>query len=404
MKDIYTNMAGQNILTKSTPKFDLKLDFSEYYDYTLSNEGDYDLELLSNHVITYDNTLFDSNCSGSLVTPTTFVINTGNTYGDCDFNIRKRTEKGWTAGFVFNKQGHNWSDANTFYYWGISDETDPLNYIDNNLSFQFTNDGCVKWVSNRYSGSCDPSSGYTSSYYISSGQTEQLCTNGTSADFYLTISFERNYFLHNCQIENEGGSNDMIQGPHLVPITYDPVFLPSGDTTGFLSGSVIGHADLIATGYTMTTGSLNWLTGDTQYTYVEELNKKWSASQEKRLGTLKIYLNGERIYKLDDWEEIIPSQRSSVNQMVQIWGGGTTGSNNLHINDTLFELKSIEYYEQPLSFPQINQHYKSVIKPNNNITECYDPCTTNVSIYSNNAIIQDNNSFILVDNGSILTF
>jgi len=319
--------------------------------------------------------------------------------------IRRRTEKGWTANFVFNRENIDWISGSTFYYWGIADETDALNYIDNNLSFQFTPDARIKWVSYRYSGSCDPSSGYTSDYYISSGQTEQLCENGTSGDFYISITFERNYILANCQIDNDGGWNDMIQGPHLIPITYDPIYLPSGDTTNFLSGSVIGHANLIATGYTMTTGSLNWLTGDTQYTYVEELNKKWSASKEKRLGTLKIYLNGKRIYKLDNWEEVIPSQRSSSNQMVQIWGGGTTGSNDLHLNETQFDLKHIEYVEEPWSFPQINQRYKSLIKQTYNVTECHEPCQNNVTgIIINRGIIQQNNSFIVTNNGFILMF
>ena len=125
--------------------------------------------------------------------------------------IRKRTELGWTADFVFNRNNLNWQYGSVFYYWGISGETIDSNYADNNLSFQFTNDGRICWKAIHYfpvSGL----SGYTNGYNIVSGQTTQLCENGVSDDFNITITFKRYKSLSDCKIENVGGLNDMVSG------------------------------------------------------------------------------------------------------------------------------------------------------------------------------------------------
>ena len=38
-----------------------------------------------------------------------------------------------TLDFVFNRDGFDWSGGTTFYYWGISGETEQKNYVDNNF-------------------------------------------------------------------------------------------------------------------------------------------------------------------------------------------------------------------------------------------------------------------------------
>ena len=319
-------------------------------------------------------------------------------------SLARRTEKGWTANFVFNKEELPWSSGSVFYYWGIENEDIDTNYLDNNLSFQFTNDGRIKWTSVHYSGNCDSIEGYTSSDYIATGSTDILCDNGTSNDFNITITFERNYELTNCDIENKGGWNDLIIGPHAVPYT-DELWNPTtGDTGSFFSGSYQQHSTQIATGYTMTTGSLDWITGATEYTYVEELNKKWWNEREYRLGTLKIYLNGERIYKLKDWEEIVPSQRSSENTLIQSWGGGTSGSLDLHIGDTQFNLKQINYFDVPLDFVQVRDYYSGSIKSTYDITECNTPCENPISVFSNTGILTESQEYFFTEDGNLITY
>ena len=360
MKDIYINMANQNILRFYGSKLDLKVDYSELYDFELSKvQMDYNEEVLDfDTEITYTGLTIDSSCLTGLTSPWEVEVNTRYTGGTCNFKVRRRTEKGWTLDLVFGSL----VTGTTFYYLGIKDDLVNGNYADNNLTFSFTNNKKIKWESYHYSGSCNPDSGYTESYYTLTGNTPELCANGIYDDFNITITFDRYTYLYDCEIENEGGFNDLILGPHAVSYT-DELWAPTtGDTGSFFSGSFIGHSTQITTGYTMTTGSLNWITGDTKYSYVEELNKKWAGEKQKRLGTLKIYHNGKRIYKLENFEEIIPSLRSSENEIVQIFG-----SNSLN-----GVLKQVKYFEEPLDFVHVNHHYLTSIKPNYSIYGCND--------------------------------
>ena len=386
-------MNTQNILRFYGSKLDFKLDSSEFYDFELAKD-DYGNTI--SDVITNYEPLLESTFTNNIDVPYQLEISQNNL-------IERRTEKGWTTNFVFNRETLPWSSGSVFYYWGIENEDIDTNYLDNNLSFQFTDDGEVRWVAYHYSGDCNNISGYTTSSYITTGKTDTLCVNGTLNDFNLTITFERNYQLTGCDIENKGGFNDLIQGPHAIPYT-DQVWEPTGDTVGFLSGAFIGHADQIVTGYTMTTGSYDWVTGATEYTYVEELNKKWSNERDMRLGTLKMYLNGERIYKLKDWEEVIPSQRSSENRLIQSWGGGTSGSLDLHVGDTQFNLMQISYFDVPLDFVQVRDYYVNTIKPEYNITECNEPCENPIKVFTNVGILSENGEYLLNEDGNLIIY
>jgi hypothetical protein len=318
-----------------------------------------------------------------------FLIGTGQTGNTCETVIRRRTEKGWTLDFVFNRDSRPWSSGATFYYWGISGETEEKYYADNNLSFSFTSDGRIKWESYRYSGVCDSQSGYTESFYISSGQTETLCTNGTSSDFNVTIVFERYNEYDSCDVENKGGWNDLILGPHAIPYTGG---------TGTTSTQIV-------TGYTNTTSISDWVTGGTiTNEYVEELNKKWFNERNDRLGILKIYLNGRLIYKLKDWEEIIPSYRNSNNEIVQIYGGGTTGCNGIHTGDTQFILLQVKYFEEPLKFPYVRHHYITSIKNNFNIIECSTPCSEEITVFSLFGLLTEFEDYILTEDNNIIVY
>ena len=88
----------------------------------------------------------------------------------------------------------------------------------------------------------------------------------------------------------------------------------------------------------------------------EILTKKWSDEQQRRLGTLKIYLNGRPIYKLENWEEVIPSERG-VQPFIQSWGGGTGLMDNIHNGICCFNIKSIKYYEEPLDFIHVRHNF-----------------------------------------------
>lgn len=386
MKDIYRNMNRQNILNFYGSKLDLKLDSSELYDFELSKDVNYDSEVLDlTNEITYTGLTIDSSCYSGFETPWSLEINQRYNVHTCDFTIRRRTEKGWTLDFVFNKEDIPWSGGTTFYYWGISGETVQTNYADNNLSFSFTDDRRIKWESYRYSGLCDSSSGYTESYYISSGQTPVLCSDGTSKDFNVTITFDRYKHYVDCEIENDGGWNDLIRGPY--PISY------SGSSTGTTTTQIM-------TGYTIT-NSLDVISGATPtYEYIEKLNREWASEKQRRLGVLKIYLNGNLIYKIKDWEEVIPSLRESENPIVQIWGGGTSGYQSLHTGNTEFNVYQIKYFEEPLDFIHVKHHYRTSIKPNYDIIECNQDCEDVLTAKLTNGLLTESEEYIITENNN----
>jgi hypothetical protein len=372
MKDIYIIMNRQNILNFYGSKLDLKLDSSELYDYQLTtNEVDYDTDVLDlSTSITYSALTIDSSC---LITnlndqkPWIIPIDSHYTGDTCDFTVRRRTEKGWTLDFVFNRQGSDWSEGKVFYYLGTDDNSGLLNYLDNNLSFQFTNDGKIKWVAHRYSGYCDNSSSYISTHYMSDDETSPLCVTDNNKDFNLTIVFNRNKEYDGCDLENEGGFNDLIQGPHAVEFIK-----PITGVTGMTSTQIV-------TGYTITNTIQDWVTGGTITTqYIEELNKKWSDERDKRLGDLKIYLNGNLIYTKHNWEEVIPSYRDNQT-IIQSWGGGQDYSWFGNYSTCGFNLKSIKYYEEPLDFVHIKHNFRTLSGYTFEI--CNPPCVNNVFGY-----------------------
>ncbi len=244
---------------------------------------------------------------------TTYILESGDPY------IRRRTEKGWTLDFIFNRDGYDWIDGSTFYYWGISGETDASYYADNNLSFSFTEDGRIMWKAIHYKVDNTTSP----IYYTLTGQTEIMCTGGTENDFNITITFERNKELEECDLLNVGGINDLIS----------EVTIPL-DNQDFLTGG------------TVTT------------TTIQELSPKWYHNRKSRLGKLRIYLNGQKFYELKNWEEIIPSERESENDLVQVIGGGTDGIDDLHIGETSFIISNFVYYETPLNALSVKKNYK----------------------------------------------
>lgn len=268
----------------------------------------------------------------------------------CNDSVRQRTEEGWTLDFVFNKESSTWSNGGIFYYLGVRGENDTFNYGDNNLSFGFTSDGKIKWQSIHYSGTCD-NSGYTESFYITSGITKTLPDLQTNKDFNVTITFERYQKLDGlCDIVNEGGINDLI------------------------------------TGHTGTT---------------QVLNSKWFNERNKRLGKLKIYLNAKLIYTDTNWEEIIPINRGKQ-PLIQSWGGGTLYAGGIHNGLCCFNLKRIKYFETPLSFTQVNHHYLTTFVGTYEVSG--EDNQGNIIIITNNFIVDYDNNYLVTQDDEKLIY
>jgi hypothetical protein len=303
--------------------------------------------------------------------PWVYKIDEGSGNNNCSPIVRRRTEKGWTLDFVFNREGLSWSSGNIFYYLGVLGDTNSTNnYLDNNLSFRFTNDGKVKWVAHHYSGSCDASSGYRQSNYIATGQTPTLCVTNNTKDFNLTIVFNRYKELTGCDIDNIGGFNDLIQGPHAVEFVKP------------LTGVTAMTSTQIVEGYTITNTIEDWITGGTITTeYVEKLNKKWSDERDSRLGDLKFYLNGNLIHTEENWEEIIPSYRDNQ-EIAQSWGGGRDYLTFWSPTQSVccFNMVSIKYYEEPLDFVHVKHNFRTRLN-DFDFEICNEPCVDDVYKY-----------------------
>jgi hypothetical protein len=260
--------------------------------------------------------------------PWAYQINHGRGDDLCDYAIDRRPKKGWTIDLVFNRENLHWMSGGVFYYLGVRGENDMLKYADNNLSFSFTADGRIKWAAVRYHGECDGNGNYVGQGVLEKGVTPQLCLDGTSQDFNITIVFDRyRHFTGECDLSNEGGWNDMIN---------DPV------------------------------------------TREEVLGEKWEREGHKRLGVLKIYLNGRPIYRKDDWEEVIPSTRGAQ-PFIQSWGGGTSGCDGYHYGSCCFNIKRIKYFDEPLGFVNVRHHYITTVKPLFGVKECTEACKDEIN-------------------------
>jgi len=272
--------------------------------------------------------------------------------------IKQRTEKGWTLDFVFNRESIPWSDGNIFYYYGVRGSTSITETADNSLLFKFTNDGRIEYNAVHYSGNCNPSSGYSENYYTEVGVTPRLCTTGLTDDFNVTIVFDRYKHYQDCELENEGGVNDLIPEFRV----YEYVDLDSKSTSTQIA---IHNEDPI-------------------------LNKKWEEESQKRLGVLKIYLNGNLIYKKENFEEIIASNRG-IQPFIQSWGGVS----NEPDGSCCFNIKSIKYFEEPLNFPRVRHHYLTEIKPNFEIVECGVKCEDELTEFITDGLLDENGDYII---------
>jgi hypothetical protein len=304
--------------------------------------------------------------------PWAFKFNqSGGGTDNCNPYLKRRTEKGWTLDFIFNRDSLPWTSGGVFYYYGVRGSNEQSDYADNNLSFQFTSDRRIKWVAHHYSGYCSNTSGYIETYYTSTGQTPQLCTTGTTKDFNVTIVFDRYNRYTDCNLENDGGWNDL------------------------LGWQVNEYSDTEVTAVTSTQLS-------TYESTSEFLNKKWADERQRRLGTLKIYLNGRPIYKLENWEEIVPSNRGTQ-PFIQSWGGGTGLMNNIHNGVCCFNIKSIKYYEEPLDFVHVRHNFLTRLN-NYDFFICGEDCEDDIFEMDDGHIIDDEGGILLGDDDSHLIY
>ena len=245
--------------------------------------------------------------------------NTGNTDSSCiDIYPKLKTE-----------QQHNISQCNSYTEEVNSEPVDlAMDVVSNAMGIRFKEDPknpkiCVRYI--KMTGDCVTTvtcektgtqycSGYTVNEICSSkgiydvcNYNSPICEDKNTEERWVMIStvFERYETLEDCDLLNWGGLGDIRQ---------------------FLYPSSINGAsyNLIAPPHTNNVDP-------EELKNITEINKKWTFNKDKRLGRLKIYVNGFLFMVIEDFEEIIPRELNTEKEK-QLgvpfnisFGGGSIG-------------------------------------------------------------------------------
>ena len=166
------------------------------------------------------------------------------------------------------------------------------------------------------------------SYTIEESYSDPICPyailSGTCSDIWLQIDvvFERDLYIDECDLYNDGGANDLIK------VRYDKFYrygqhFEEGESWGSLCDcDDQQYPEFIDDAYF-------------NYECKEPQVQKWFSERDFRMGTLKFYVNGRIVHTVNDYEEIIPRQLNT-NKETQVgvaynmsWGGGSQGLRNM---------------------------------------------------------------------------
>jgi len=209
----------------------------------------------------------------------------------------------------------------------------------NALGVRLTDDMRIGYRTIRYTGecvttgeTCNTGKTFNCDYVIEESYSEPICKfitqSGNCKEIWVQIDivFDRNLYLEDCEIYNNGGVND------LVKIRTDKF-----ERYGSHAASTAGPFGCDPVNPTPETKPCK----DEYPRFIEDAYfdfnchgaqiQSWFEEKEYRLGTLSFYVNGRRVHKVENYEEIIPRQLNT-NKQTQVgvaynmsWGGGTFG-------------------------------------------------------------------------------
>jgi len=228
-------------------------------------------------------------------------------------------------------------------------ETDPLfDVMSNNISFKLCGDiknpqiG-VKVL--RFTGGCETTGTcVTGKTYVTGYTIDEYCSPPiypyceiVNPDFLneehwflVNVTWERYSWFDFCDLKFYGGLFDITKFEYLESLANNSVELIRPPLT---------HND--------KSGELIELVN---------LNETWLDEKKYRLGRLKIYVNGKKIYTIEDFEEVIPrglftdKEKQIGVPFNMSWGGGTQG---LHENLTFSSCSALtsNYIQDPECLP-----------------------------------------------------
>jgi len=228
-------------------------------------------------------------------------------------------------------------------------ETDPLfDVMSNNISFKLCGDVKnpqigVKVL--RFTGGCETTGTcVTGKTYVTGYTIDEYCSPPiypyceiVNPDFLneehwflVNVTWERYSWFDFCDLKFYGGLFDITKFEYLESLANNSVELIRPPLT---------HND--------KSGELIELVN---------LNETWLDEKKYRLGRLKIYVNGKKIYTIEDFEEVIPrglftDKEKQIGVPFNIsWGGGTQG---LHENLTFSSCSALtsNYIQDPECLP-----------------------------------------------------
>jgi len=208
----------------------------------------------------------------------------------------------------------------------------------NAFGVRLTDDMRLGYRTIRYTGecvttgeTCNTGSTFNCDYVIEESYSEPICNfiiaSGNCKDTWIQVDvvFERNLYLEDCEIFNNGGIND------LVKVRTDK-FQRYGTHKG--SSSPYGcHPTPPIPEDNPCKDQYPRFIEDAYFNFDchGAQVQTWFGEREYRLGTLTFYVNGRRVHKVENYEEIIPRQLNT-NRQTQVgvaynmsWGGGTFG-------------------------------------------------------------------------------
>ena len=228
-------------------------------------------------------------------------------------------------------------------------EKNPLfDSMSNALSFRLSGDPanpkvCVKVL--KFTGDCSITgtcpntgitytTGYTVTEYCSSKTLYEYCEQSNPNYlnrehwFHLTAVWSRNEYFDICDLKYKGGLGVISKESYVDSLSNDTVLLIEPPIT---SGEKVAEKVEIV-----------------------NLNEQWLIEKNHRLGSLKLYVNGQIFYVINGFEEIIPrgldtEKEKQLGVPFNIsWGGGTQG---LRENLTFSGIGSTTYIQDPELFP-----------------------------------------------------
>jgi len=228
-------------------------------------------------------------------------------------------------------------------------ETNPLfDVMSNNISFKLCGDVKnpqigVKVL--RFTGGCETTGTcVTGKTYVTGYTIDEYCSPPiypyceiVNPDFLneehwflVNVTWERYSWFDFCDLKFYGGLFDITKFEYLESLANNSVELIRPPLT---------HND--------KSGELIELVN---------LNETWLDEKKYRLGRLKIYVNGKKIYTIEDFEEVIPrglftDKEKQIGVPFNIsWGGGTQG---LHENLTFSSCSALtsNYIQDPECLP-----------------------------------------------------